>query len=81
MNLTHEQLKLLIETAPSAEKADELIEETTRIKNVAEKAAFIRGMFGVKVVGKVQRLLNCGYMRWRLQNTLHQPIHIHLWLI
>lgn len=52
MNLTHEQLKLLIETAPSAEKADELIEETTRIKNVAEKAAFIRGMFGVKVVGK-----------------------------
>ncbi len=52
MNLTHEQLKLLIETAPSAEKADELIEEATGIKNVSEKAAFIRGMFGVKVVGK-----------------------------
>ena len=32
MNLTHEQLKLLIETAPSAEKADELIEEATSIK-------------------------------------------------
>ncbi len=52
MNLTHEQLKLLIETAPSAEKADELIEETTGLKNVSEKAAFLRGMFGIKVVGK-----------------------------
>ena len=52
MNLTHEQLKLLIETAPSAEKADELIEEATGIKNVSEKAAFIRGMFGIKIVGK-----------------------------
>ena len=52
MNLTHEQLKLLIETAPSAEKADELIEEATSIKNVSEKAAFLGGMFGIKVVGK-----------------------------
>ncbi len=52
MNLTHEQLKLLIETAPSAEKADELIEEATSIKNASEKAAFLRGMFGIKVVGK-----------------------------
>ena len=52
MNLTNEQLRSLIETAPSAEKADELIEEATGLKKEGEKAAFIRGMFGIKIVGK-----------------------------
>ena len=50
--MKREHVKLLIESAPTAEKADELINEVYRFETIAEKIAFLKGMFDVKLVSK-----------------------------
>jgi len=50
--MKREHVKLLIESAPTVEKADELINEVYKFESVAEKIAFLKGMFDVKLVSK-----------------------------
>ena len=50
MNLTRKQIKLLIETAPNVETADETLTEETGLKTVPEKQAYLRGMFDIRFV-------------------------------
>ena len=50
--MKREHVKLLIESAPTVEKADELINEVYRFETIAEKIAFLKGMFDVKLVSK-----------------------------
>ena len=50
MNLTREQIKLLIETAPNVETADETLTEETGLKTIPEKQAYLRGMFDIRFV-------------------------------
>ena len=50
MNLTRKQIKLLIETAPNVKTADETLTEETGFKTVAEKQAYLRGMFDIQFV-------------------------------
>ena len=51
MNLKREHIKLLIETSPSIEKADEILTEATGFKTIPEKQAYLRGMFDIRFVG------------------------------
>lgn len=50
--MKREHVKLLIESAPSVEKADELIDAVYQFESFAEKIAFLKGMFGIKLVSK-----------------------------
>ena len=50
--MKREHVKLLIESAPTVEKADELINAVYKFESFAEKVAFLKGMFGVKLVSK-----------------------------
>ena len=50
--MKREHVKLLIESAPTAEKADELINSVYKFESTAEKLAFLRGMFDIKLVSK-----------------------------
>ena len=50
MNLTRKHIKLLIETSPSVEKADEALTEATGFKTIPEKQAYLRGMFDIRFV-------------------------------
>lgn len=50
--MKREHVKLLIETAPTVEKADELITGIYNFGTVAEKVAFLKGMFDVRIVSK-----------------------------
>ena len=50
--MKREHVKLLIESAPTVEKADELINEVYKFGSVKEKIAFLRGMFDIKLVSK-----------------------------
>lgn len=50
--MKNEHVKLLIETAPTIENADEVINTLYNFKSVAEKIAFLKGMFGIKLVSK-----------------------------
>lgn len=49
--MKREHVKLLIESAPTAEKADELIDTVYKFESVEEKVAFLKGMFGVEIIG------------------------------
>lgn len=50
--MKREHVKLLIESAPTAEKADELIDAVYKFETIPEKIAFLRGMFDVTLVSK-----------------------------
>lgn len=50
--MKREHVKILIESAPTAEKADELIDAVYKFDSMAEKIAFLKGMFDVKLVSK-----------------------------
>ncbi len=51
MNATRKKVKLLIELSDTAEEADNSIEEYYSFKTIAEKTAFLKGMFDVRVCG------------------------------
>lgn len=48
---SREVVKLLIELSPNADEADKVINENYDFKSICEKVAFLKGMFGVEVVG------------------------------
>lgn len=48
----YEEIKVMIELAPSFEKADLIMNEYTEFKTVEEKIAFLKGMFYVEVVAE-----------------------------
>ena len=50
--MKREHVKLLIESAPTVDKADELIDAVYKFETIAEKVAFLKGMFDVKLVSK-----------------------------
>ena len=50
--MKREHVKLLIESAPTAEKADELINSVYKFESTTEKIAFLKGMFDVKLISK-----------------------------
>lgn len=50
MKATRDVVKTLIELSPTAEEADKVIEENYGFKSIAEKLAFIKGMFDVEVI-------------------------------
>lgn len=51
MKVSREVIKVLIETAPSVDEADKVINENYDFKTISEKVAFLKGMFDVHVVG------------------------------
>lgn len=51
MQLDRKQIKILLETAPTVEDADEIINKTFSFKSIREKVAFLKGMFDVEIVG------------------------------
>ena len=52
--INREKIKLLIMLAKDVDEADEVINTNYHFKTIAEKVAFIRGMFGVEVLGHEQ---------------------------
>lgn len=48
--MNREEVKLLIETATTFERADELICRHTEFKTTKEKIAFLKGMFDVEII-------------------------------
>jgi len=52
MKMTRAITKTLIETAPTVEEADKLINTCYGFETVAEKVAFLKGMFDVELVSK-----------------------------
>ena len=52
MKASREKIKLLIELSPTVEEADKIIEENYGFTTIAEKMAFLKGMFNVQVVSK-----------------------------
>lgn len=52
MKASREKIKLLIELSPTVEEADKIIEENYGFTTIAEKMAFLKGMFDVQVVSK-----------------------------
>lgn len=51
MKLNRKQIKILLETAPTVEDADEVITKNFDFKSIQEKVAFLKGMFDVQIVG------------------------------
>lgn len=52
MKASREKIKLLIELSPTVEEADKTIEENYGFTTIAEKMAFLRGMFDIQVVSE-----------------------------
>jgi len=50
--MKREHVKLLIESAPTVEKADELINAVYKFESTAEKIAFLKGMFDINLISK-----------------------------
>lgn len=44
-----EEVKLLLETATTVEKAEQVMSDHTAFETVKEKIAFLKGMFGEKI--------------------------------
>ena len=51
MKANREIIKTLIELSTDVEEADKVINENYDFKSIREKVAFLRGMFGVEVIG------------------------------
>ena len=51
MQLDRKQIKILLETAPTVEEADEIINKNCAFKSIREKVAFLKGMFDIQIVG------------------------------
>lgn len=52
MNVSREQVKLLIELSATTKEADEAIEESYGFKTIVEKMAFLKGMFDIQILFK-----------------------------
>ena len=53
MKMTRAIIQTLIETAPTVEEADNTINEFYGFETIAEKVAFLRGMFDVELVHRI----------------------------
>lgn len=51
MRTSREITKLLIETSPTVEEADRVIYDIYELETVKEKIAFLKGMYGVDIIG------------------------------
>lgn len=51
MKANREVVKALIELAPNVDEAEKVINENYDFNSICEKVAFLKGMFGVEVVG------------------------------
>lgn len=52
MKASREKVKLLIELSPTVEEADKAIEENYGFSTIAEKTAFLKGMFDVQIISE-----------------------------
>lgn len=54
MKANRDAVKVLIKLAPNVDEADKVINENYGFNSIGEKIAFLKGMFGVEVVGHVK---------------------------
>lgn len=66
---TREKIKILVETAPNVDEADKLINEKYGFKTIAEKIAFLKGMFDVEIVNPEEDKLD-EFTYWALLHAI-----------
>lgn len=55
MELSREQVKILLETARTVEEANEIINKNFDFKSIREKIAFLKGMFDIQIIGHEEK--------------------------
>ena len=55
MKFDRDITKLLIETSPTVEEADKVIEDIFELDTIKEKIAFLKGMFDVENIAREEK--------------------------